>query len=278
MELKQRLQNRFGTGAPTMTAPVQAPQSIEAMLDHVSCRAFTDQPVPADTVRLVLAAALSSPSKSDLQQVSVIWLTDPEQRRATLELSPSNPWALAAPEAFVFCADGRRIRRTAERLGRDFPNEHLDQFMNAAVDCGIVLGATIRAAEAFGLGACPISELRDQATDLIAILELPTWVVPVAGLAMGWPAISDRRVVPRLPFDVAVHENRYSDAAFDASWSSYEDLRDSVEARPDAHQRSLDQFGVVRPYGWAEDRTRQYSEPRRSDWGAHVRDQGFGLD
>jgi len=277
MKLEQRLQERFGTEGPAVASGV-APESIDLMLGHRSCRSFTSQPVDRDIANLVLAAALSSPSKSDLQQATAIWLTDPALRRSVVELSPGNSWALTAPEVFVFCADGRRIRRAAESLGRDFPNNHLDQFMNATVDCGIVLGAAIHAAEAYGLGACPISELRDEAGQLIEMLELPAYVVPVAGLAIGWPSDPEQPVIPRLPFGVTVQENSYSDDTFDATIADYERLRDATEDRPDAEQRDVERFGVNRPYGWAEDRTRQYSTARRADWGEHVRGQGFGLD
>jgi nitroreductase len=275
--LRRRMTERFGPTAPEVDRS-DVSTTIELMLDHRSCRRFTGEPVDADIVTLVLGAALSSPSKSDLQQVTVIWLTDPDQRRRVVELSPDNAWAADAPEILVFCADGRRIRRAAERLGRDFPNNHLDQFMNAAVDCGIALGAAVHAAAAFGLGTCPISELRNQAAKLSTLLQLPGYVVPVAGFALGWPADPDRPMVPRLPFDVRVQHDHYSDESFDRSFESYERLRDETDQREDGEQRDRAQFGVVRPYGWAEDRTRQYSVPHRADWGAHVRRQGFGLD
>ena len=277
MSLHRQMTARFGPDAPTI-AESDTPPTIELMLGHRSCRDFTDQPVDNDRMVLLLAAALSSPSKSDLQQVSVVWLSDPHLRRRVVELSPDNAWALDAPEVVVFCADGRRIRRAAERLGRPFPNNHLDQFMNAVVDCGIALGTAVQAAAALGLGCCPISELRDQADVLTGLLRLPSFVVPVAGFAVGWPADTGRAVTPRFPFDVRVMRNAYSDQPFDDAFDSYEWARDRLEQRPETEQRDTARFGVKRPYGWAEDRTRQYSEPRRPDWGAHVRAQGFGLD
>ena len=276
MHTEERLRSRFGPAAPPVGS-VDVPATVDLMLAHRSCREFTAEGIDVDVLTLVMSAALSSPSKSDLQQVTVIWLTDPDLRRRVLELSPDNSWALDAAEVLVFCADGRRIRRAAERLGREFPNNHLDQFMNAAVDCGIALGAAVHAAAAFGLGTCPISELRDEAASLISLLGLPQFVVPVCGFALGWPADPGQPVTPRLPLDVTLQRDTYSDDAFDAGLDSYEQLRDEREQRTDAAQRAVAEFGVTRPYGWAEDRTRQYSILRRGDWGAHVRAQGFGL-
>lgn len=75
-----------------------------------------------------------------------------------------------------------------------------------------------------------------------------------------------------------MQRNIYSDAIFDASLDTYETERDQSEARPDEAQRNIGEFGIARPYGWAEDRTRQYSVPLRADWADHVRRQGFYLD
>ncbi len=279
MDLDQLLADRFGSGRPDISFK-DVSSVAEGMLEHRSCRSFDPRPVEASLVEVVLAAALSSPSKSDLQQTTVLWLVDPELRSSVLGLLPATDydWVHAAAEAFVFCADNRRLRRAAARLGRPFPNNNLDQFMNAAVDTGIVLGAAITAASSFGLGTCPLSELRDRAGELIELLDLPAGVIPIAGLVLGWPDDTARPIAQRLPFDVRVHRNTYTDASFDATSDTYEAERDRAESRPDDEQRDVDLFGVVRPYGWAEDRTRQYSVPRRADWADHVRRQGFELD
>ena len=60
-------------------------------------------------------------------------------------------------------------------------------FMNAAVDAGLVLQAFITAAEALGLGCCPISVVRNHVEKVAALLELPPGVFPVAGLCVGYP-------------------------------------------------------------------------------------------
>jgi nitroreductase len=277
MSLQQLLTRRFGSGAPESKLDT-APPTVEAMLRHRSCRDFRPEPVDPSIVQTLLAAALSSPSKSDLQQTTILWIKDSEVRVALEGLLSGSEyaWLAGAAEMLVFCGDNRRIRLAAARRGRPFPNDTLDQFMNAAVDAAIVLGAAVTAAEAFGLGTCPLSELRDRAGDLISLLELPNGVFPLAGLALGWPATAGR-VSLRLPYAVSVQGSTYSDAPFESNADTYEAERDARERRPDAQQRETERFGIVRPYGWAEDRTRQYAVPRRADWSEHVRAQGFDL-
>jgi nitroreductase/FMN reductase [NAD(P)H] len=278
VDVERLLDDRFGSGAPEL-GRTELPATVELMLAHRSCRSFALKPVEEGLVTTVMAAAMSSPSKSDLQQTTVLWLENTELKSSVLGLlpRPDYDWVDDAPEVLFFCADNRRIRRAAARLGRPFPNNHLDQFMNAAVDTGIVLGAAVTAAEAHGLGTCPLSELRDRAGDLIDLLELPEGVVPIAGLVLGWPDRAPRPITQRLPFRVQVQRNTYSDASFDAAFDDYEQERDRREARPDDRQRDVERYGVARPYGWAEDRTRQHAVPVREDWAEHVERQGFDL-
>ena len=110
----------------------------------------------------------------------------------------------------VFLANGRRLPQIAARRGKPFPNDHLDLFFNATVDAAIVLATFVRAAETVGLGCCPISVIRDRAAAVSDILGLPDKVIPVAGMAVGWPA-EEGELSPRLPLSVTLHEDRYSE-------------------------------------------------------------------
>ena len=52
---------------------------------------------------------------------------------------PDQPFIRTAPAFLVFLANGRRLPEISKMRGKPFPNDHLDQFFNAAVDAGIVL-------------------------------------------------------------------------------------------------------------------------------------------
>ena len=252
---------------------------LGGLLGRASVRRFRPEPVPDALMATLLAAAFSAPSKSDLQQASVVRLVDPARRRALAGLIPQSPWVADAPELLVFLADGRRFPRVAALADRPFVNDHLDAFFNATVDAAIVLAVCLLAAESVGLGGCPISEIRDQANRLAELLALPERVVPVAGLALGWPAAdADRRVKARLPLSVTVHTDRYDDAGLAEAVAAYDAVRAAAEPRPAAQQRAVERFGIAEAYGWSEDRTRQYASPARADFGQFVRRRGFRLD
>ncbi len=270
-DLQRLLSERFGAWEEIEgDTPFQ-----QQMLTRRSIRRYQEKAVPEAVLRGVLAAGLSAPTKSDLQQVSIIRL-GLEKQHALAALVPQFPWVAQAPVCLVFCGDGRRIRRLAEQRSHPFANEHLDSFMNAAVDAGIVLVSTLYAAEAAGLGGCPVSEIRNRIDAVSELLELPQHVFPLAGLCLGWPA-EEPVLRRRLPPQVTLHQDCYDDSNLLPAVDDYDQARATAEpTRPD-RQRHRDRWGEAAVYGWSEDRTRQYAEPARDDWGAYIRKQGFDL-
>jgi nitroreductase len=238
-------------------------------------RRFLDRDIPQELLRLLCACALSAPSKSDLQQGDILIVRDNGRRGAIADLLPEMPWVREAPVFLVFLANGRRVPRVAELRGKPFPNDHLDLFFNAAVDAAIVLATFLRAAEAVGLGCCPISVIRDRAREVSELLKLPEKVVPVAGMCLGWPA-DEGGITPRLSLTTTVHHERFDEGDLDAQIDAYDRRR--AGARPYRNQRDPARFGRAEFYGWSEDKARQYADPLRADFGAFVRAQGFHLD
>lgn len=206
---------------------------IDGMLEHRTCRRFLDLPIDDGLFELLLAASFSTPSKSDLQQCSVVVVDDETRRQAIAELIPAMPWLATAPRFLVFCGDSRRIRGVADRAGVDFANDHLDAFLNAAGDAAMHLSTFIWAAESVGLGTCPISVVRNHIDEVAAILDLPDHVFPFAGMCVGWPQRLEL-LSPRLPMTVTVHHDRYDDRAAAALINEYDGRRNEAQPASDA--------------------------------------------
>jgi len=247
------VERRYGERlAPPELANLDA---LAVLNERSVCRRYKPDPVPDALVRLVCASALAAPTKSDLQQASIVRIADPARRAAITGLLPASPWLAGAPELFVFCADGWRFRRLFEKREAKFVNEHLDAFFNATVDAAIVLGAFVSAAELAGLGTCPISQIRDHVAKIDELLELPPWVVPVAGLALGYPEAKEP-LSARLALAATLHTDRYDKAAV---------------------ERELDAYVARRGKDWIGDKVRQYSTVWRADFGEYARRKGFTL-
>ncbi len=138
-----------------------------------------------------------------------------------------------------------------------------------------MLATFIAAADKVGLGSCPISAIRNHATQVSDILALPDHVFPVAALGVGWPSF-EGVMSPRLGLDVTIHRDRYDESGLKEKIAAYDKRREAVQ--PYKSQRYTDKFGQRDAYGWSEDKARQYSVPERADFGAFVRQKGFKLD
>jgi nitroreductase/FMN reductase [NAD(P)H] len=272
--IKAELFERFGEDF-AVDPELAGLDGLEKIAGHRSHRRYLSRPVEPDLLRLLCACALSAPSKSDLQQCDIVVVGDMAVRKAIVATIPDMPWIMDAPVFLVFAANGARLPFMCKMHDKPFPNDHLDQFFNAAVDAGIVLATFLRAAAAVGLGCCPISAIRDQAQTVSDLLNMPPRVIPVAGLTVGWPAEAGE-ITPRLSLSTTVVENTYGSAKAADEIAAYDRRR--AASRPYRRQRNAGRWGEVPFYGWSEDKARQYAEPTRMDFGSFVRRKGFCVD
>jgi nitroreductase len=268
------LRERFGEDI-ALPAGCADNATLVGLAAHRSHRKYSERAVDAQIIRLLCACALSSPTKSDLQQRDIINITDPQLRAAIAGLLPDAPWVRAAPAFLVFCGNGARIGAVAAMRAKPFPNNHLDLFFNAVGDAAIALATFVNAAEALGLGCCPISEIRNHAGAIDQLLGLPPQVFPFAALCLGWPAGAGK-ISQRLPLPLTLHENRYGSTDLAAALEQYDSRR--AAAQPYEKQRHVATWGKAAQYGWSEDKARQYSVPNRADFGAYIRAKGFVLE
>ena len=259
------IKNRFGL-ATSAGQDMQEFDELANILNHRTHRRYLDKPVPDELLEVLLGAAFSAPAKSDLQQASVVVVRDKDKQEAIADMIP----------VMVFLGDSRRIRRICEMRNKPFANDHLDAFLNAAVDAGLVLMNFIRAAEAVGLGCCPISVIRNHIDEVAELLELPDFVFPVAGMTAGYPS-DDGYLSLRLPPAVNVHIDSYNDSQLEPEIESYDKRRDAIFSIPQEKQRKVEEFGVANFYGWSEDKARQVSSKERDQLAAYLIKKGFNL-
>jgi len=272
--LRQLLAARY-SDAPTVDGTAVENDLMHSMASRGSCRAFSDQPVAREVLDMLCAVALASPTKSDLQQRDLVMLQSAEVRARLAELVAGQAWVADAPMVIVFCGNNRRQRLLHDWHDVPFANEHLDAFFNAVGDAAIAMGAFVTAAEAIGLGCCPISAVRNEAAAVSSLLNLPSHVFPFAGLALGYPA-TPPQIAKRLPLGVTCHVDHYCENGLQAAVNAYD--KDRAATQPYATQRFAHDFGVKDSYSWSDDKTRQYSQQERAEFADYVRAQGFCLD
>ena len=178
--------------------------TITQIKAHKSIRAYTDQPIMAEQLDEILAAAQQAPSSSFLQADSIIRITDKVLRTQIMQLSAEQPYIASAAEFLLFCADFNRHKQIVPDAKTGF----VEQLLIGATDAAMMGQNALVAAESLGLGGVYIGAVRNHPAEIGELLGLPELVIPLFGLCLGYPA-QDPQVKPRLPRALIVHENRY---------------------------------------------------------------------
>ena len=266
------LQARFGTGMPG----VEVPDAIAPLLDRRVVRRYTDRDVPDSLLDALLAAAQSAPAKSDLQQYSVVVMRDAPRIKQIADWIGTMDWIATAPVFLIWCGDMRRGQLLCDLHNMPHANNNLDTFLNTAVDCSLAMAQFMAAADAVGLGTCPISYVRSHIERVSPLLGLPNGVYPVAGLTVGWPVFR-RPVSMRLPPSIVVHRERYDDVQLENDIMTYDERRRDRDPVAASGLKNNDVYPPRDGVGWSENAARQLSVPERFGFAAYLRTKGFDL-
>jgi FMN reductase [NAD(P)H] len=266
------LRARFGIDLPG----VEVPEVIAGLIDRRVTRRYTEQDVPESLLDALLAAAQSAPAKSDLQQFSIVVMRDRPRIKRIADWIGSMDWIATTPVFLVWCGDMRRGQRLCAMHGMPHANNNLDTFLNTAVDCALAMGQFMAAADAVGLGTCPISYVRSHIEKVSPLLGLPDGVYPVAGLTVGWPVFR-RPVSMRLPPAIVVHRERYDDTALETDVTEYDQRRHARDPVAPGSQKNSAVYPTRDGVRWSENTARQLSVPERFGFAAYLKTKGFDL-
>jgi FMN reductase [NAD(P)H] len=271
-DTKALLNARYGIDLPG----AEVPDAIAPLIDRRVVRRYTEQDISDSLLDALLAAAQSAPAKSDLQQYSVVVMRDKQRIKQIADWIGTMDWIATAPVFLVWCGDMRRGQRLCALHDMPHANNNMDTFLNTAVDCTLAMGQFIAAADAVGLGTCPISYVRSHIERVSPLLGLPSGVYPVAGLSVGWPVFR-RPVSMRLPPNVVVHRERYDDSALDSEVAAYDQRRHARDPVAPGSQKNNDVYPPRDGVGWSENVARQLSVPERFGFSAYLKTKGFDL-
>lgn len=183
---------------------------IRQMGKHSSVREFDiSKDVSEQQVQVIIKSAMAAPNWINGQQVSVIAVRNPDRKTLMAKLAGDQKWVEEASVFLVFCMDFYRSKIAAEKNNKKFRIvDDVEALIIGATDVGIALGTAVVAAESMDLGTVPIGGIRKNAEEVIKILELPEYVYPISGLAIGYPKVIPGQK-PRLPLQATYHTERY---------------------------------------------------------------------
>jgi nitroreductase len=130
--------------------------------------------LPDGLVELLVAAAQSAPSSSNLQAFSIVAVKDKARKARLAKLAANQKHVEEAPVLLMFAADLARLRHVA--VGADEPARGLDyrkSFLVALADAAFAAQNCFIALESLGLGACYIGAMRNHPKEVAEELGLP---------------------------------------------------------------------------------------------------------
>ncbi len=207
-EAHAALTARYGAAAPD---EILWNETLAAMLDHRSVRAFTAEPLPDAVLPTLIAAAQSAATSSNLQTWSVVAVRDPQRKAELANLAGDQAQIRECPLFLVWLADLARLADVA--AARELPHDALDyteMLLVAAIDATLAAQNAAVAAASLGLGTVYIGAMRNRPLDVARVLGLPPRTFAVFGLCVGWPdPARPTAVKPRLPHSAVLHDEQY---------------------------------------------------------------------
>lgn len=217
-----RLKARYGESQGAQ--PALWSETLDVLLNHRSSRAYLPKALPKGTVELLVAAAQSAPTSSNLQAWSVVAVEDPARKARLEEFAAPNPQINAAPLFLVWLVDLARLRtiahsNDAEGAGLDY----LESFVIGAIDAALAAQNAVAAIDSLGLGSCYIGGIRNRPEDVARELNLPPETIAVFGLTVGYPDPDVKTdVKPRLPQSAVLFREQYGTVS-DEDLASYDE-------------------------------------------------------
>lgn len=233
---------------------------IRHLASHASVRRYRPDPLPEGALEILVTAAQSASTSSNLQNYSIIAVESAERRERLAELT-RNDHVRQAPLFLVFCPDLHRLERVAAIRGHAFNDRKMEMFLQAVVDAALAGQNAAVAAESLGLGICFIGGIRNRLRDVAELLQLPPRTFALFGMTVGYPE-KPSKVKPRLPLRVILHREQYSDEGLEEGIEEY----DRTMAATGVYKgRQVQTAGseALDPaaYGWSEHSARRMARP-----------------
>jgi len=232
--------------------PIAWSETLDVLLGHRSVRAYLPDALPEGTVELLVAAAQSAASSSNLQPWSVVAVEDPDRKARLAALAGNQAHILQAPLFLVWLVDLNRLTSIGKAL--DVPTDalhYLESFLLGSIDTALAAQSAVVAAESLGLGTVYTGGIRNKPLEVSEELDLPPHVFALFGLVVGHPdPAAPAAVKPRLPQQAVLFREHYQARDFAQPVAAY-----------DRRLRTFQSGQGLPERGWSEQATTRVRGP-----------------
>lgn len=150
-------------------------EPLQVIFGRRSIRVFKPGPVTEAQVQTLLEAAMAAPSAVAKDPWRFVVVRNPTTLNALADALPNAPMLREATVGIIVCGDMEAA--------------HDQQLSYLLQDCAAAVENILLAAHGLGLGSCwlGIHPRGERMQKVSSLLGLPTMVLPIAGVAIGWP-------------------------------------------------------------------------------------------
>lgn len=169
----------FSTGCGRSASDSSQEPVLECIATRTSIRSFTDQPVEESHIEKILRAGMAAPTAVNKQPWAFVVVKDKVLLQTLADSLPNAKMTAQAAFAIVACGD---MSKALEGQAREF----WVQDVSAATENMLL------AAHSLGLGAVWTGAYPDmqRAATIRKILQIPSHIIPLNVIPMGYPADS----------------------------------------------------------------------------------------
>lgn len=171
-------------------------------------REFSDKRIDDAMLRDIINDAMRAPTTGNMQLYSVIVTRDADRKKKLAAQHFNQPASVGCDVILTICADFHRFERWCDVSDAEPGYRNFQSFVAAMLDATAFTQQIITIAEMRGLGTCWLGTTTYNAPQIAEMLELPEMVVPVASLAIGYPASMPEQC-ERLPVEAVMHIETY---------------------------------------------------------------------
>lgn len=182
---------------------------IKMIMGHRSIRRFKNKKLSEKIKQTLLKCAVRAPTTAMGHFYSIIEIKDSDIKHRLYELCGKQQ-SVKQGTFFIFTVDLHRSRLWADHLSVKRKINEFTALVFGTTDATLAAQNFSLAAESLGLGTVFIGMIGHQAMEVCELLKLPSDVLPVYGLVVGYP---DEHPVlrPRIPVKFMHHVDGYRD-------------------------------------------------------------------
>src|SRR5690554_5424320 len=205
--------------------------TIRELLDRKSVRVFEAREIEDNLKELIIQCAIEGPTAGNQMLYSIINITDEKIKEDLARTCDNQNFIKEAPFVLVFVADTKRWYESYVHAGIKARKPRAGDILLAIEDAMIAAQNAVTAAWSLGIGSCYIGDILENREEVMEILNLDEYVIPISMLVFGYPTKHqlERKKPRRFNRDYIVFENQYRDLRKDEHISMFMERNEDKE-------------------------------------------------